>query len=53
MEMAVPVTQRPQGGADTGTYIISFVMPLRYTPDTLPEPLNPRIRLRKDSAKLM
>ena len=33
--------------------IISFVMPLRYTPDTLPEPLNPRIRLRKDSAKLM
>jgi len=28
-------------------------MPLRYTPDTLSELLNPRIRLSKESAKLM
>ncbi len=53
MEMTAPVTQRPKEGADADTFVLSFVMPSRYTLDTLPEPLDARIRLREEPAKLM
>ena len=51
--MTAPVTQRPKGGADANTYVLSFVMPSGYTLDTLPEPPNPQVRLREEPAKLM
>jgi hypothetical protein len=53
LEMTAPVSQRP---ADTGTdsdsdaYVISFVMPASFTLETLPQPNNPRIRLREEPA---
>lgn len=49
LEMTAPVTQRPRGsGPDT--YVISFVMPVRFTLETLPKPNNPRIVLREEPA---
>jgi hypothetical protein len=53
MEMTAPVTQGPKGGADTDTYVLSFVMPSGYTLGMLPEPLNPQVQLREEPAKLM
>jgi hypothetical protein len=53
LEMTAPVTQRPKGGAGANTFVLSFVMPSRYTLDTLPEPLDQRVRLREEPAKLM
>ena len=53
MEMTAPVTQRPKGGADADTFVLRFVMPSGYTLDSLPEPLNPQVRLREEPAKLM
>ncbi len=53
MEMTAPVAQRAKGGADTDTFVLSFVMPARYTLDTLPQPLDPRVHLREEPAKLM
>jgi hypothetical protein len=53
MAMTAPVAQRPKGGADADTFVLSFVMPSGYTLDTLPEPLNPQVRLREEPAKLM
>ncbi len=55
--MTAPVVQRPAGalpGATGGeTFIVSFVMPARFTLETLPVPTNPRVRLRSEPAKLM
>lgn len=42
--MTAPVTQRPGEGRG---YVLSFVMPSRYTMDTLPRPVDPRIRIRQ------
>ena len=42
--MTAPVTQRPGKG---GKHVLSFVMPSRYTMDTLPRPMDPRIRIRQ------
>jgi hypothetical protein len=47
LEMTAPVSQRP-AGADA--YVISFVMPASFTLETLPQPNNPRIRLREEPA---
>jgi hypothetical protein len=52
LEMTAPVTQRPNG-AGASTFVLSFVMPSRFALDTLPEPLDPRVRLREEPAKLM
>lgn len=47
--MTVPVnTQEGVGG---GTYTISFVMPSKYTLETLPEPNDKRVMLREVSAR--
>lgn len=69
MAMTAPVSQRPatnngtrnsinapyiQASAEqTNAYIVSFVMPTGFTLSTLPEPLDKRIRLREQPARLM
>lgn len=42
--MTVPVMQTAGGEQ---TYVISFVMPARYTLSTLPQPVDPKIRFRE------
>ena len=49
--MTVPVSQAPQ--SDNGTYVFSFVMPAKYTQETLPKPIDPRIRIQEVPGKLM
>jgi hypothetical protein len=69
MEMTAPVNQRPatedgenigraapvtqESGAGDRAYVLSFVMPSRYTLETLPEPVDSRVRLGREPAKLM
>lgn len=53
IEMTAPVVQRPQPGRAGETFVIGFVMPSRFTLDTLPEPLDKRVRLREEPGKLM
>lgn len=49
LEMTAPVTQRPtEAGSDI--YVVSFVMPERFTLEALPRPNNPRIVLREEPA---
>ena len=50
--MIAPVTQTPKAGGH-GTYVFSFVMPARYTRETLPQPVDPRVRIREAPAKLV
>lgn len=50
--MTVPVIQAPASGA-TGSYAITFMMPSTYTLDTLPEPIDPRISLRRIDARVV
>jgi len=52
MAMTAPVAQEPRGEA-AGRYVLSFVMPSGYTLQTLPEPVDPRVRLRALPARLM
>jgi hypothetical protein len=49
--MTAPVTQRSAEGGDR--YIVSFVMPARFNLDTLPEPVDGRIRIREEAGRLM
>lgn len=49
--MTVPVSQTPQ--SDSGTYVFSSVMPAKYTRETLPKPVDPRIRIQEVAGKLM
>jgi hypothetical protein len=52
ISMTAPVVQTPVGqGKDS--YVFSFIMPSKYTLDTLPEPEDPRIRLRPIGTRLM
>jgi len=51
--MTAPVTQTPKAGGGHGTYMFSFVMPASYTRATLPQPLDPRVRIREVPARLM
>ena len=45
--MTAPVNQRPA----QGKFSVSFVMPAKYTIDTLPEPLDPDVVLREIPAR--
>jgi hypothetical protein len=45
MEMTAPVTQ----AAVEGGYVVQFMMPSEYTLETLPEPLDARVRLKEVS----
>ena len=51
--ISTSVTQRVEAGADPDTYVLSFVMPSQYTRETLPEPVDPRVRIREEPARLM
>ena len=52
--MNAPVAMTPKAGdAQRGTYVFSFVMPSRYTRETLPQPVDPRVRIREVPTKLM
>ena len=53
IEMTAPVSQRPATGTGADRYVLSFVMPRRFTLDTLPKPNDPRVTLREESARLM
>ncbi len=50
--MTAPVHQAPATGG-TGRFVVSFVMPAQYTLETLPQPTDPRIRLRPDDSRLV
>ena len=47
--MTAPVTQEKKGGK----WRITFLMPSTYTLETLPEPLDERVKLRETQAQLM
>ena len=47
LAMTAPVTQ----AAKDGGYVVQFVLPKDVTPDTAPEPLDPRVRLREVAAQ--
>jgi len=51
MEMTAPVTQT-RGDAD-GAYVFAFVMPPKYTRETLPEPVDERVRIREVPARIL
>ena len=53
IEMTAPVRQRAKAGREADTYVLSFVMPSGYRLETLPAPLDPRVRLREEPARLM
>ena len=48
ISMTVPVTMEPSAGAG---YRLHFVMPSKYTLQTLPKPLDPRVTLREIPAQ--
>ena len=50
IEMTAPVTQETDSD---GTYRISFVMPLHYTMETIPQPRNKKVTIRRIPAKKM
>ncbi len=50
--MTAPVTQTPQGDVPD-SYVFSFVMPAKYTLETLPRPADTRIHLRQIEGRLM
>ena len=52
IEMTAPVVQAPQDN-NQDSYVFSFVMPSKYTMETLPVPKDPRIRLRQVKARLL
>lgn len=66
MAMTAPVTQAPAAAGETmamtapviqtrgdasGSYVFAFVMPSKYTRETLPEPTDERIRIREVPAR--
>lgn len=53
MAMTAPVAQRKKDIDGSDSYIISFVMPSGYTLDSLPVPLDPRVRVREEPGKLL
>ena len=52
IEMTAPVEQAPHG-KDTDTYVFSFIMPSKYTLETLPSPVDPRVTLRQVKSRLL
>jgi hypothetical protein len=52
IEMTAPVEQAPHG-KNAYTYVFSFVMPSKYTIDTLPSPADPRVKLRQIKSRLL
>ncbi len=54
IEMTAPVAQQPSTGtADRDRYVVTFVMPTRFTLETLPTPGDPRVQIREVPPRLM
>ena len=53
MEMTAPVTQRRKGSDGPDAFVLSFVMPSGYSLESLPVPLDSRILIREEPARLM
>ncbi len=62
IEMTAPVIQRPaaaesstvaDGVEPKGDYVLSFVMPERFTAESLPQPEDARIQVRSEPGRLM
>lgn len=51
--MTAPVTQTSETEDGAQAYTFAFVMPSEYTRDTLPEPTDPRVRIREVPARLV
>jgi hypothetical protein len=49
ISMTAPVTQEKVGRK----WRITFMMPSQYTMETLPEPLNPNVKLKKESKRIV
>jgi hypothetical protein len=47
IEMTAPVSQTPADGG----FVVQFAMPSEFTMDTLPEPTNPKVKLREMPAR--
>jgi hypothetical protein len=52
IEMVGPVTQVPAADS-AGKYTFAFVLPAKYTLDTLPQPLDPRVTIREVPERLV
>ncbi len=52
IEMTAPVEQTPHRKT-VDTYVFSFVMPSKYTMETLPSPADPRVKLRQVKSRLL
>jgi hypothetical protein len=53
IDMTSPVTQAPKSEGGSSTYALGFTMPAKYTLATLPEPLDPRVKIREVPGQLM
>lgn len=63
--MTAPVEQAPRGGEkiamtapveqarEGGVYRVAFVVPRKYTRDTVPQPTDPRVRIREAPARTL
>ncbi len=52
--MTSPVTQIPGSESDgEKSYIVSFVMPAKYNIKNIPDPVDPRVKIREVPSKLM
>jgi len=52
IEMTTPVEQTPHV-KNSDTYVFSFIMPSKYTLETLPLPADPRVKLRQGKSRLL
>ena len=50
ISMTSPVVQAP--AAESGRHVVAFVMPAEFTLDTLPDPSDPRVKVRLVSAEV-
>ncbi len=51
MEMTAPVLQR--SGTEADSYLVSFVLPLRYDEATAPQPTDPAVHIREVPPRVM
>jgi len=53
-EMTAPVSQTPaEVGDASGTYVLSFVLPWKYTLQTLPKPKDDRVNIREVPGRMV
>jgi hypothetical protein len=57
--MTAPVSQRPAAPASgetaepSGDYVVTFMMPSRFTAETIPAPNDPAVQIREEPARRM